>query len=72
MAGLLFRDNINTVLQAYANSIWMIKGSTAISNTAPLLLADFEVHDAVVASCDHEIIREKLDTLQDLETSAAE
>ena len=64
MAELQFGDNINTVLQAYANRIAMRTGSEALSNAAPPRLADFEVRDAVVASCEHEIVTEKVDTSQ--------
>ena len=64
MAELQFGDNINTVLQAYVNRIAMRTGSAALSNAAPPRLADFEVRDAVVASCDHEIVMKKVDTSQ--------
>ena len=64
MAELRFRDNINTVLQAYANRIAMRTGSEALSNAAPPRLADFEARDAVVDSCDHKIVTEKVDTTQ--------
>ena len=64
MAELRFRDNINTVLQAYATRIAMRTGSAALSNAAPSRLADFETRDAVVDSCDHKIVTEKVDTSQ--------
>ena len=61
MVELRFGDNISTVLQAHANSIAMRTESAALSNAAPLRLADFE---ARADSCDHKIVTEKVDTSQ--------